>query len=101
MVIRARFKDGVAVPESIVNVPDGTEVGIIFPEPKANAVEEITPEIRDEFKFWDDLSTNAWQKFLEWEQEANQRPGPGLCREMVSIVADDEEHLEDFAEHMP
>jgi antitoxin (DNA-binding transcriptional repressor) of toxin-antitoxin stability system len=29
------------------------------------------------------------------------RPGPGLCRGMISIVADDDEHLKDFAEYMP
>lgn len=31
----------------------------------------------------------------------NQRPGPGLCRGMITIVADDDEHLKDFAEYMP
>jgi antitoxin (DNA-binding transcriptional repressor) of toxin-antitoxin stability system len=30
-----------------------------------------------------------------------QRPGPGLCKGMITIVADDEEHLKDFAEYMP
>ncbi len=30
-----------------------------------------------------------------------QRPGPGLCTGMMTIVADDEEHLKDFAEYMP
>ncbi len=30
-----------------------------------------------------------------------QRPGPGLCKGMMTIVADDEEHLKDFAEYMP
>lgn len=30
-----------------------------------------------------------------------QRPGPGLCRQMVTIVADDKEHLNDFVEYMP
>jgi antitoxin (DNA-binding transcriptional repressor) of toxin-antitoxin stability system len=30
-----------------------------------------------------------------------QRPGPGLCKGMISIVADDDEHLTDFAEYMP
>lgn len=30
-----------------------------------------------------------------------QRPGPGLCKGMITIVADDEEHLQDFAEYMP
>jgi prevent-host-death family protein len=30
-----------------------------------------------------------------------QRPGPGLCQGMITIVADDEEHLKDFEEYMP
>lgn len=29
------------------------------------------------------------------------RPGPGLCKGMIVIVADDDEHLDDFAESMP
>lgn len=30
-----------------------------------------------------------------------QRPGPGLCKGMMTIVSDDDEHLEDFKEYMP
>ncbi len=30
-----------------------------------------------------------------------QRPGPGLCKGMMTIVAEDDEHLQDFAEYMP
>jgi len=29
------------------------------------------------------------------------RPGPGLCQGMITINADDEDHLKDFAEYMP
>jgi antitoxin (DNA-binding transcriptional repressor) of toxin-antitoxin stability system len=29
-----------------------------------------------------------------------QRPGPGLCKGMIAIVSEDEEHLEDFKEYM-
>jgi antitoxin (DNA-binding transcriptional repressor) of toxin-antitoxin stability system len=32
---------------------------------------------------------------------AFQRPQPGLCKGMITIVADDDEHLEHFAEYMP
>lgn len=32
---------------------------------------------------------------------ARQRPQPGLCRGMLTIVSDDEEHLADFQEYMP
>jgi prevent-host-death family protein len=31
----------------------------------------------------------------------HQRPAPGLCKGMITIVADDDEHLKDFAEYMP
>jgi len=30
-----------------------------------------------------------------------QRPGPGLCKGMITIVSDDDGHLEDFKEYMP
>lgn len=33
--------------------------------------------------------------------ESAQRPGPGLARGMLTVVADDDEHLKDFAEYMP
>ncbi len=33
--------------------------------------------------------------------DASQRPGPGLCKGMLTIVADDDEHLKDFAEYVP
>jgi prevent-host-death family protein len=35
------------------------------------------------------------------EKPAVQRPPPGLCKEMITIVADDDEHLKDFADYMP
>jgi prevent-host-death family protein len=30
-----------------------------------------------------------------------QRPGPGLCKGMITVVSDDDEHLKDFEEYMP
>lgn len=32
---------------------------------------------------------------------AGLRPPPGLCKGMITIVTDDDEHLKDFAEYMP
>ena len=29
------------------------------------------------------------------------RPGPGLCKGMITIVSDDDEHLKDFEDYMP
>jgi prevent-host-death family protein len=30
-----------------------------------------------------------------------QRPQPGSCKGMITIVADDDEYVKDFAEYMP
>jgi len=34
-------------------------------------------------------------------KQQQQRPRPGLCKGMITIVADDDEHLDDFQEYMP
>ena len=34
------------------------------------------------------------------KQPPKQRPGPGLCKGMITIIADDDEHLKDFEEYM-
>ena len=38
---------------------------------------------------------------LVGSRRPSQRPGPGLCKEMITIVSDDDDHLEDFKEYMP
>lgn len=40
-------------------------------------------------------------KLVTTPSSTGQRPGPGLCREMLTIVANDDEHLQDFAEYLP
>lgn len=30
-----------------------------------------------------------------------QRPGPGLCKGMITVPPEDDEHLRDFAEYLP
>ena len=40
-------------------------------------------------------------KLVSEKLAARQRPQPGLCKGMITIVADDDEHLKDFAEYMP
>jgi prevent-host-death family protein len=40
-------------------------------------------------------------KLISEKLPLSQRPGPGLCKGMITIVADDEEHLKDFDEYMP
>jgi antitoxin (DNA-binding transcriptional repressor) of toxin-antitoxin stability system len=40
-------------------------------------------------------------KLVREKPAVRQRPQPGLCKGMITIVADDDEHLKDFAEYMP
>jgi prevent-host-death family protein len=40
-------------------------------------------------------------KLVSEKPPLRQRPEPGLCKGMITIVADDDEHLKDFAEYMP
>ena len=40
-------------------------------------------------------------KLVSEKPPVRQRPGPGLCKGMITIVADDEEHLKDFEAYMP
>ena len=39
-------------------------------------------------------------KLISEPQKSRQRPGPGLCKGMITIIADDEDHLKDFEEYM-
>ena len=39
-------------------------------------------------------------KLISEHQKSQQRPGPGLCKGMITIIADDEDHLKDFEEYM-
>ena len=39
-------------------------------------------------------------KLISEPQKFQQRPGPGLCKGMITIIADDEDHLKDFEEYM-
>ncbi len=40
-------------------------------------------------------------KLVSEKPVVRQRPQPGLCKGMITIVADDDDHLKDFAEYMP
>ena len=40
-------------------------------------------------------------KIVSQKSALRRRPGPGLCKGMLTIVADDEDHLKDFSEYMP
>jgi antitoxin (DNA-binding transcriptional repressor) of toxin-antitoxin stability system len=39
-------------------------------------------------------------KLISEPQKSQHRPGPGLCKGMITIIADDEDHLKDFEEYM-
>ena len=39
-------------------------------------------------------------KLISEPQNSQQRPGPGLCKGMITIIANDEDHLKDFEEYM-
>ena len=38
---------------------------------------------------------------MSQKPELRPRPQAGACKGMLTIVADDDEHLKDFAEYMP
>lgn len=40
-------------------------------------------------------------KLVGEKPAARRQPQPGRCKGMITIVADDDEHLKDFAEYMP
>ncbi|MBI1831576.1 MAG: hypothetical protein HYR84_09025 [Planctomycetes bacterium] len=44
---------------------------------------------------------NVVARIIGGRQALPHRPGPGLARGMITIVADDDEHLKDFEEYMP
>jgi hypothetical protein len=37
--------------------------------------DEVPPELKEEFKFWEDVSAHSWEKFLKWEREESAEPG--------------------------
>lgn len=64
--IRAVIQGGVAILDSGNKLTDGTIVEI---RPILGPIVELLPEDREEFAFWEKLSDDAWQKFLQWERE--------------------------------
>jgi antitoxin (DNA-binding transcriptional repressor) of toxin-antitoxin stability system len=72
------------------------------------AVEDIKltlPELLDTLMPGDEVILTRNQqpvaKLVSEPAKPKQRPGPGLCKGMITIVADDDEHLKDFQEYMP
>jgi antitoxin (DNA-binding transcriptional repressor) of toxin-antitoxin stability system len=63
------------------------------------------PDLVHQLSAGDELAITEGGKVvarLVGERKAQQpRPGPGLGKGMMTIVADDDEHLKHFAEYMP
>jgi antitoxin (DNA-binding transcriptional repressor) of toxin-antitoxin stability system len=72
------------------------------------AVEELRmslSELLDQLQPGDEIILTRHQqpvaKLIGEQPKPPKRPEPGLCKGMITIVADDEEHLKDFVEYMP
>jgi antitoxin (DNA-binding transcriptional repressor) of toxin-antitoxin stability system len=72
------------------------------------AVEELQlslAELLDQLQPGDEIILTRNQqpvaKLIGEQPKPQKRREPGLCKGMITIVADDEEHLNDFAEYMP
>ena len=73
------------------------------------AVEDIKltlPELLDSLTPGDEVILTRNQQTIaklvaeQPKQHPKQRPGPGLCKGMITIISDDDEHLKDFEEYM-
>jgi hypothetical protein len=62
IVIRGVVKNGAIVPQSVVRLPDGMQVGILL------LPEGIPDELRTELDSWDRAGEEAWSLIDEWEQ---------------------------------
>lgn len=56
-------KNGVIVPQTNSELPDGTHVEIML-EPQS-----VSPELREELDAWDRASGEAWSMIDQWEAE--------------------------------
>jgi antitoxin (DNA-binding transcriptional repressor) of toxin-antitoxin stability system len=73
------------------------------------AVEDIKltlPELLDSLTPGDEVILTRNQQTVAklvteyLKQQPKQRPGPGLCKGMITIISDDDEHLNDFEEYL-
>lgn len=63
------------------------------------------PELIHNLKLGEELlitdNNHLLAKLIGQTPKPLQRPEPGLCKGMITIVTDDEEHLQGFVEYMP
>jgi hypothetical protein len=64
MRINGVIRGGVVVPNTLIALPEGTEVEISF------VLTELPPELQAEFEAWNRASDDAWALMAEWEQGA-------------------------------
>ncbi len=62
MVIPGIVKNGVVVPQTDTQLPDGARVDIVL------GPAEVTPELQAEFDQWEKASDEAWAMIDEWEK---------------------------------
>ena len=65
-IIPGVVKDGVIVPKSDNQLPEGTEVEIVV----RNSA--MTPALRDELAAWQAAGDEAWAMIDQWEKEDSE-----------------------------
>ncbi len=63
IVINGIVKNGIVIPETGAELPEGTRVEIVFVPPA------MTPELKAEFEAWDRIGDEAWGMIKQWEQK--------------------------------
>ncbi len=62
-IIPGIVRNGVVVPQSDSDLPDGAHVNIVL-QPA-----EVTPELKAEFDVWERAGDEAWAMIDKWESE--------------------------------
>jgi hypothetical protein len=84
--------------------PEGRVIGYLIPPARYAellAAKEAVDIAELERRALDPDEGTLQELWRELGVNGPNRPGPGLCAEMMTIVADDDEHLKDFSEYMP
>jgi len=62
-IIPGIVKNGVVVPQTDNELPDGTHVSIVVQN------DEMTPELKEELAAWQRAGTETWEMIDKWESE--------------------------------
>ena len=63
IMINGIVKNGIVIPETGADLPEGIRVEIVFAPPT------MTPELKAEFEAWDRIGDEAWAMIEQWERE--------------------------------